>query len=874
MSFSRWTEPERAQWLVALVLLGALGLGLVSFIQRERSQTLARERDRLLTQVRVIDINLTQELSGINAAMLSMRPQHPVLAVDLAGNAQRSATMRILDGAMPSIRTMQMLDPQGLIVSSSRPETLGFDASHRPYFLRAQKQPYADTLYMSAPFTTSLGSYSINMARAWSDEHKHLLGVTTATLDPDYFKVLLRSVLYADDMRATLIHGDGSAFLTQPDNQVIPGSALNMPGSLFSQHLASGQADSYFEGLVPLTSDYRLVVYRTIRPEALHLDQPFYLAVSRGTSAVLAPWQQLAQALTITYVAICGLTLGAIYFFRKKQIAMHALADARAHDADAQNQRLDLALAGGNLGLFDLDMQTGRRTVNARAREIVGDGPDDPVDDFEAWSRRIHPDDRLHARLLRQTHERGETDSLNADYRVLHRQGHWVWLHSRSRITERDAQGRPLRLVGTYLDISERLVAEKNLREERLRLSNIIAGTNAGTWEHDLVNSEDRINLQYAQMLGFGVAEMTARINGDFRNVVHPDDLDQVNARWNAHLAGHTAHYEAEFRIQHQQGHWCWILSHGKVSSRDAQGRALNISGIHLDVTPVKEAQAKLKDLNAALEDRVSERTAELESTLSQLRESQQSLASSEARATIGTLVASFSHELGTPLGNSLIAASTVSAHAREFRRALSGGSLKRSDLNQFIDAMDQGAEIMESNLNRANGLLRNFRQVAADQASEQRREFNLAQVVFETVQTLRPSLKRHAHQLLVDIPPDIPMDSQPGPLGQIIINLINNAYLHAFDGIAAGTVQVRAHLDGDQLVLEVADNGVGIPAQHLDKLFEPFFSTKIGQGGTGLGMAIVLNLVTQLGGTVNLESTVGQGTTVRMRLPRVLAKD
>lgn len=869
---SKLVDPARAQWLVAIFVLVAFGLFLGWFIQHERELTLDRERDRLITQVRVIDALLKQQLVGVREAMLSMRPKDPVSPDDTVNNPVRSATLRVLTDAMPAVRTMQILDPEGVVVSTNRTDLLGFDASQRDYFKALKTGPRADALYVSAPFTTSLGFYSINLSKAWTGDQNRLLGVTTATLDPEYFKVFLKSVLYADDMRATIVHSDGVAFLTQPPDARIQGANLNSNGTLFRRHTGSGKEESYFQGEVSMTGDQRLVVYRSFWPVELMMDKPLMLSISRGQDAVLAPWRQLVLVLTMAYAGLCLLTLGGINVLRRKQNAWQQLSLDSAREAQAQAERLDLALAGGNLGLFDMDMVTGIRRVNARAQEIVGDGPEDPVDTFVTWSQRIHPDDQAGARSLREAHERGETPTLNADYRVKHKLGHWVWVHSRGQIIQRRADGTPLRMVGTYLDITERLQAEQVLREERQRLANIIDGTNAGTWEHDLATGHDQINDEYAHMLGYSKEEMDQRIGGDFRNIVHPDDLPKAAALWEAHLAGTSPVYEAEFRVKHKDGHWVWIMSHGKVWSRDADGRALNISGIHLDVSAIKTAQARLEELNSQLESRVAQRTAELEATLEQLRESQQSLASSEARATMSTMVAGLSHEIGTPLGNSIIAASTVSDGTGDFRKRVEDGGLKRSDLNHYLELVQQGAHIIESNLSRANELMKNFRQVAADQASEQRRTFDLALAVREILQTLSPTLKRHPHRVTLDIADGIAMDSQPGPLGQIIINLINNAYLHAFEGMAHGELSIYARAEGDWVHMEVRDNGRGIAADHLEHMFEPFYSTKIGKGGTGLGMAIVQNLLTgTLGGSIEVRSVVGQGTTFIMRIPRIL---
>ena len=168
--------------------------------------------------------------------------------------------------------------------------------------------------------------------------------------------------------------------------------------------------------------------------------------------------------------------------------------------------------------------------------------------------------------------------------------------------------------------------------------------------------------------------------------------------------------------------------------------------------------------------------------------------------------------------------------------------------------------------------MLDDFGHMAVDQASAQRRPFDLVAVVDEVLHSLRPSLKRKPQRIAVNIPSGIAMDSQPGPLGQIVINLVNNAYLHAFEGRADGVLTISALSEGDQVELRFADNGVGMGAAQLAKLFEPFFSTKIGGGGTGLGLSIVKNLVLEkLGGQIAVESTLGQGTCFVITLPRVL---
>ena len=199
---------------------------------------------------------------------------------------------------------------------------------------------------------------------------------------------------------------------------------------------------------------------------------------------------------------------------------------------------------------------------------------------------------------------------------------------------------------------------------------------------------------------------------------------------------------------------------------------------------------------------------------------------------------------------------------------------MRRSELATFLQEMLEGSQLVERNLHRAVELMRNFKQVAADQASEQRRLFDLADVVREVTDTLKPSLKRYPHALVVDVPGKITMDSYPGALGQVIINLVNNAYLHAFEEGSHGTVKLTAHQEHDRVVIELRDDGVGMTEAMQEQMFLPFFSTKIGRGGTGLGMSIVDNLVKKtLGGNLHVQSAPGEGSVFRLELPLVMTR-
>ena len=424
-------------------------------------------------------------------------------------------------------------------------------------------------------------------------------------------------------------------------------------------------------------------------------------------------------------------------------------------------------------------------------------------------------------------------------------------------------------MVSTYLDISERKATERALRLERERLSHILKGTNAGSWEVNLQTGQVQVNARWAELTGHILEEIGPLRLDALPRLFHPEDVVHAEAALLEHLKDQTPYYRFEHRLKHKDGHWVWVAAHGQVSTRTADGRAEWMAGTHMDIAERKATEQRIQELNETLEERVAERSAQLNAAMQTLHQSQEALARSAAKATLGTLVASVTHELATPLGNSLITASTCTDMAKRVQAQVDSGQLKRSDLATFLAEVQEGSALIERNLHRAVALVRNFKQVAADQASEQRRSFDLADVVKEVLDTLSPSLKRHAHRVLVDVPDGITVDSFPGALGQVLINLINNAYLHAFEGRTDGTVRIAARVENGRVDLQVSDDGTGMSPKLLSQFFQPFFSTKIGRGGTGLGTTIVENLVKKtLGGTLAVQSSPGQGSIFLIRIP------
>jgi ligand-binding sensor domain-containing protein/signal transduction histidine kinase len=252
-----------------------------------------------------------------------------------------------------------------------------------------------------------------------------------------------------------------------------------------------------------------------------------------------------------------------------------------------------------------------------------------------------------------------------------------------------------------------------------------------------------------------------------------------------------------------------------------------------------------------------------------QLKETQAQLAAQEKLASLGSLVAGVAHELNTPIGNSLLMTSTLQEKSEDLAARFAAGNLKKSDLEAWIGAAREATGLIMRSLQAAADLVDSFKQVSVDQASTQRRRFELAQACQEIAATMMNQVRRAGHVLELDVAPGIVMDSFPGPFGQVLINFVNNALLHAFEAPGGHMLLAAAPLDGDRVRIVFRDDGRGIAPAHLARIFDPFFTTRMGQGGTGLGLNIVYTIVTTLlGGTIRVESEPGRGTAFIVELP------
>lgn len=420
--------------------------------------------------------------------------------------------------------------------------------------------------------------------------------------------------------------------------------------------------------------------------------------------------------------------------------------------------------------------------------------------------------------------------------------------------------GKPLPsggFVSTFTDITERKHAEESLQaayeelesrvemrtrelaESKDRFREMVESSSDWYWETDALHRFTYVSNRFYEITGLRpeavIGTTRWELAEQYDSKTHETSLLENKIQMDQHKAFRNIRYT--MRIRNDE---IVIRASGKPFFSDS-GVFMGYRGTASDVTTSEKAD--------------------------------QELIRSERLAALGGLVAGVAHEINTPVGIGLTAATYLQEKTSEFQALLAAGQIKKSELNSYVKNAEDLAASLTHNLKRAAHLVKSFKQVAVDQSTDQIRQFNLREYVSEIVTSLGPKLKRMQHPIQIDCPDDLVVSCNPGALSQIFTNLIINSITHAFDDPRTGEIFVLAKVsDKNSLSITYKDNGCGIPSENFRHVFQPFFTTRRGEGGSGLGLHIIYNLVTQsLGGKISFTSSIGQGVKFEIWLPNVV---
>ncbi len=434
----------------------------------------------------------------------------------------------------------------------------------------------------------------------------------------------------------------------------------------------------------------------------------------------------------------------------------------------------------------------------------------------------------------------------------------------------KDEDNKPAGFWAFVRDITERKFAETQLRESEIKYRTLFENTGSGI----IVIEEDKTislaNENFANDLGYRRDEIEWKMK--WTEMVSDEDLEFMKKQHELRrINPEIAKTNYEFKFKNKNGE----LRDKLVFVSLIPGTKRSIASL-IDIAERKIAEEEVKSLNVELEQRVDERTKELKAandelrhTLQNLQIAQTQLIQTEKMASLGSLVAGVAHEINTPIGIGVTAASHLKKITEKLKSLYTANTIRKNDLDDFIINTLDSCDIILANIWRASEIITSFKDVAVDQSSEFRRDFNIKKYLEEILISLHPNIKKTHHKIIIECNDNLVINNFPGLFCQIITNLIMNSLIHAFASRDDGTIIIDIEKSDTDIILLFSDNGIGIPSENLSKIFDPFFTTKRGEGGTGLGLNIVYNIILQkLKGTISVESEPGNGTIFKISFP------
>lgn len=560
-----------------------------------RHATREAESARLLDISRYVSENLTRQLNGLNTTLTNVDRDYRA-SILTASSADSSRQLHLLTDAIQAVRGLAVYDANGTAVASDRDSNVGKDFYSHEFFTAVRMRPDPNVLYLSRPSPTDDERVALHLSRAIFDANGQFTGVVSATLDEEFFAFIVRSALFAPDMRATLVHPDGAIFVTVPKIEGRRPVNVATPGSAFVDHVSSKRQSTVFEGLVAVTGRERLLVLTSVQPPALGLDNTIVFVVSRERSAVYAPWYDQVRIYASLYFAVLLMATALRLFERRRRRKLLQQEEAAQAALRLSASRLERALDGAQLGLWELHVDSRQLKLDARGARMLGYEEAEMVRSTEEWTQTLHPGDREGNTAAFSAHLNADTPVYENEFRVALPDMQYVWLFSRGKVTERAQTGAPLRIIGTFMDISSRKADEAALAEATLlqKLSGEIA--QIGGWTVEVPSGISRWTEEVYRIHDLDLANAP-----DLSNALafYTEEFRPVIAAAVAKGMQDGTPWDLELQIVSAKGRLVWVRAQGEAIYQ--AGAIVRLAGALQDITARKEAALELQRLNLAL---------------------------------------------------------------------------------------------------------------------------------------------------------------------------------------------------------------------------------------------------------------------------------
>jgi len=574
-----------AEWLFLGMALLVLGGFIAYSLYQDYRRIGIQEGQRLAAQANVVDENLGRQLSAVNLALVSILGELPYWDSKPDGRERANRRLKSMGEAMPSVRTLLILDADGRVTAAGREGLIGKSFSHREYFQAPLRNPDPGMLFVGSPFKSVFDVFVIPVTRMIPGPAGRFAGVVTATLDPEEFGILLDSVRYAEDMKVSLIHHGGRLFLESPVVKGELGQDLAKPGSPFTRHRDSGQIASLLSGDKFGGEVQRMIALRTVRPDQVPVDQPLVVAISRDLPALYATWHRDVTVRSGLFVLLVLIVSPGLFLYQRRQRIFDRLMTISLARQRESTERLKLATEAAGVGVWEYDLASRRLTWDKTMLAIYGYDSATVTPTYELWENCLLPEDKAASEAALQVaiRERGRYDE---NFHIRRRDGEIRVIHSRAEVHCDDA-GQAVKVVGINEDITERKLAEQDLR-----IAAAAFETRDGMIVTDLDSVILRVNLAFTRLTGYSAEEAVGKTPVILRS--GRQDKEFYRQMWVVLLR--DRYWEGEIWNRRKNGEifpeWLTITA---VPGPD--GRVANYVAIFTDITERKAAEEEIHNL-------------------------------------------------------------------------------------------------------------------------------------------------------------------------------------------------------------------------------------------------------------------------------------